>query len=331
MATLVAGGTGFVGINLVKALAERGQEVISFDIRPADELDRKYVAPWQDRVTFIHGDVRNKAGLQQSVRGRQVTDIVNGVIDNSHTPSNAGLRSMLETTVMGKVNLMELAGEIGVRRFLWISSVNVYGYWPRTKETALEDDPPSPSFTEAVVNYLGESALRRYADLNGYEAVNVRINSTYGPMEKSAASRTSMSLLQEWTGNIVRGEPIKIDEKALDQGRQYGYIKDVVDGTCAVLEAPSLPHDTYNLSSSKWVTVGETVTALRKLRPSLKVVNNPGKPITRFIPRSQSPIMDLGRIKEDLGFTPRYDLLSGLKDYLEWRETFPYLDYGPGS
>ena len=63
MATLVTGGTGFVGSNIVKVLAQQGHEVVSVDIAPPDEMVRRYTADVADRITWVQGDILNRQTL----------------------------------------------------------------------------------------------------------------------------------------------------------------------------------------------------------------------------------------------------------------------------
>ena len=63
MATLVTGGTGTIGSNIVRELASRGHDVISFDIVPVGELGLKDVESWAGQVTWVQGDIVDRAAL----------------------------------------------------------------------------------------------------------------------------------------------------------------------------------------------------------------------------------------------------------------------------
>ena len=65
MATLVTGGTGFVGSNVVKVLAQRGHDVVSLDIAPPDAMVHKYLNPWKDKVAWVRADILNRDTLKE--------------------------------------------------------------------------------------------------------------------------------------------------------------------------------------------------------------------------------------------------------------------------
>ena len=72
MTTLVTGGTGFVGSNLVKVLAEQGHEIICFDYVAPDNLVKRFLKPWEQQITFIQGDILNRESIEQLV-GYKIT------------------------------------------------------------------------------------------------------------------------------------------------------------------------------------------------------------------------------------------------------------------
>ena len=80
MATLVTGGAGFVGSNIVKGLAEAGHRVVCFDLTPADALLRDYLKPWAQNVTFVQGDILNVKDLEQAAAVQAIDKVVHAAV-----------------------------------------------------------------------------------------------------------------------------------------------------------------------------------------------------------------------------------------------------------
>ena len=76
MATLVTGGTGFIGSNIVIELAKHGEQVVSLDIIPPDDLLQKNLDPWTDKVSWIQGDILDKEILQKAAAPGNIEKIV---------------------------------------------------------------------------------------------------------------------------------------------------------------------------------------------------------------------------------------------------------------
>jgi UDP-glucuronate 4-epimerase len=130
-----------------------------------------------------------------------------------------------------------------------------------------------------------------------------------------------MSLIYQWTGNVVRNEPIVVENRTI--GHDYTFTGDVASGIQTVLDAPTLPNDVYNLSAGRPITLEEVVNALTGLRPSLRVIDAPSQ---ERRPQEPQVVRDASRIKADLGFSPSHDMTAGLKACLEWRENSGFMD-----
>ena len=327
MATLVTGGTGFVGSNIVKTLAQRGHEVVCFDLVAPDALMRKYVEPWAKQVSFIQGDILNMGDLERAAAQNNISKIVHAAV---FTPSRGfGIemersRSIVDINIVGTANLLDLACGLSLERFLYVSSEAVYGEGRGTNEVEFEDAPLSPRNLYAVGKYASELLTRRYGELHGFQAVSTRLSYPYGPMERATGHRTRMSLFYQWTGNVVRGEPILVDDRTI--ARDYTHVADTAAGICAVLDAPSLSYDVYNVSVGCAIMLEEAIKALQGLRPSLQVVDNPSGATELGRPSTARGIRDATRLREDLRFKTSFDITSGLRDYLEWREAFSFRD-----
>ena len=327
MATLVTGGTGFVGSNIVKALAERGHRVICFDLNAPDALFRKYLGPWAEKVTLLQGDILNIEDLHHAAAQHPIDKIVHAAVFTPSRASNLEMersRDIVSINIEGTANLLDLARGVAVDRFLYVSSEAVYGEVPTGVDLVHEDAPLRPRNLYAISKYASELLTRRYGELHGFQTASVRLSYPYGPMERVTGHRTRMSLIYQWTGNVVRGEPIVVGDRT--QARDYTFVGDVAAGICTVLDAPSLPHDVYNVSAGRPISLDEVIDALRKLRPSLQVVDAPSEKLPS--PRLEAPqaVRDVSRIKEDLGFTPSYEIAAGLNAYLDWREASSFRD-----
>ncbi len=326
MATLVTGGTGFVGANIVRDLARNGHDVISFDINEPDQLLREFVGENASQVTFVIGDIVDRASVERLGNGHSIDKIVHAAV---YTVNREALeiersRDVIAINVEGTANLLELARTQQVSRFIYVSSGAVYGSALPGDQTLNEDTPPAPQNLYGITKFASEMITRRYGELHGVSTASVRLSTPYGPMERVTGHRAVMSVFYDWTGLAVRGDNITTEE--MDQGRDYTYITDIAEALRAVLDAPTLHHGLYNITSGIWVTFQEILDRLVELSPSTQVVSPPASQV-----RSGSEGYGRGplsgyRLFDDLGWTPKYDLRAGLADYIKWRKDANFLD-----
>jgi UDP-glucose 4-epimerase len=217
-----------------------------------------------------------------------------------------------------------VARELSLDRFLYVSSGSVYGEGRGAQEVLNEDTVLYPRSLYAATKYTSELLTRRYGELHGFPTVSVRLSSPYGPMERVTGHRAVMSAPYECTGNVVRGEPIRVGERSL--GRDYTYVADTAAGICTVLDAPALSYEVYNVTSGVLVTLGDMVSTLQQLRPTVQVIEQPSKEYGNLRPGANRGTMDATRLSQDLGFTASHDIRSGMEDYLLWRESLPFHD-----
>ena len=320
MTTLVTGGTGFVASNIVRMLAKQGEQVVAFDIAPPSDLLLTYIKPWANKVTFIQGDILNRIDLEMT-HEHGITKIVHAAVFTGILPHIEAGRSkdIVDINMMGTTNVLELASLLSVKRFIYVSSGSVYG-----------DDHPDPVVTEAsiprphslyaVTKYASELVTRRYGELHNFPTVSVRLGSPFGPMEQVTGHRANQSLLKEWTGNIVRGLPVKVGDQSVE--RSFTYVLDIAGGICAVVNAPSLSYDLYNVSTGDKTSLMQIIEVLRELHPDLQVLER----VDVGPPPHGGNFMKSERLITDLEFCPQYDLRSALKEYLEWRRTNNFED-----
>ena len=326
MATLVTGGVGFVGANIVKALAKAGHQVVCFDLSGPDQLLRDFIGEQSSGVSFAQGDILDGEAVERLGGEQPIDKIVHAAVFtvNRVELETQRSRDVISINIEGTANLLELARKQHVERFVYVSSGAVYGEASPPDQTLNEDVAPVPQNLYGITKYASELLTRRYGELHRFSTASVRLSTPYGPMERVTGHRDVMSPFYHWTGQAVRGEAIH--PEAWEQGRDYTYVTDIADGIRAVLDAPDLPHDLYNITAGIWVTFREILDQLTLLSPATQVLENES---------GQSRIQNAGpgrgplsghRLFLDLNWAPAYDLNAGLAAYLQWRKDAPFLD-----
>ena len=326
MATLVTGGTGFVGANIVKDLANNGHDVVSFDINGPDQLLQQFIGEAASKITFVQGDIVDPASIQLLGQGHQIDKIVHAAV---YTVNRTALeiersRDVIAINLEGTANLLELARTQKVTRFVYVSSGAAYGTALPSDQTLNEETPPAPDNLYGITKFSSEMITRRYGELHGLSTVSVRLSTPYGPMERVTGHRAVMSVFYDWIGRAVRGTTISPQDLA--GGRDYIYISDIANGIRTVLDATSLPHNLYNITTGIWVTYQQILDAVVELSPETVFEVPPLRPADSVGEGYSRGPLSGHRLFEDLGWTPKFELKEGLADYFKWRKYSGFLD-----
>ena len=326
MVTLVTGGTGFVGSNIVKGLAQEGHDVVCFDLNGPDQLTERFMREVSSKVSFVQGDMLDWRIIERLGAEHSIDKIVHAAVFtvNRIELETQRSRDVIAINIEGTANLLEMARGYHVERFVYVSSGAVYGPAAAADQTLNEEASPVPPNLYGITKYASELLTRRYGELHGISTASVRLSTPYGPMERVTGHRAVMSVFYQWTSQALRGEIIQADDMA--GGRDYIYVTDIAGGIQAVLDAPTLPHDLYNLSTGVWLTYREIFDSLTELAPNTQMAETaPGTREPSSEGAGRGPLSG-HRLFHDLGWTPKFDLKAGLGDYLRWRRDSSFLD-----
>ncbi len=230
---LITGGAGFLGINLVRYLLERGHKVTSLDIADFDYPER-------DQITEIVGDIRDLDKVNEAIQG---IDIV------VHTAAALPLYSkkdIFSTDIDGTRNVLDSAHQHSVERFIMQSSTAVYGipdHHPLVEDDKMDGVGP---YGEAKIK--AEEVCLEYRD-KGMCVPIIRPKSFIGPERLGV-----FALLYDWAKDGA-GFPM------LGNGKNRYQLLDVEDlceatYLCATLDENTV-NDTFNIGAKEFTTMRE--------------------------------------------------------------------------
>jgi UDP-glucose 4-epimerase len=209
MKALVTGGAGFIGSHLAEALCRRGIRVVVLDNLSSGNLHNLDWRGSDDGLKFIKGDIRDEKILAKVVPG---CDWVFHQAAVSSVPYSVAMP--LESNahnLEGTLNLLVVARDAGVKRFLYASSAAIYG----DDGTTLRHEglPPNPLSPYALQKYGSEKYAQLFHHLYGLETVVLRYFNIFGPRQAFASP---------YSGVIATGQSITLLQLVAELNRLTG-------------------------------------------------------------------------------------------------------------
>ncbi len=249
---LVTGGAGFIGSHLAHRLLRNG-----YRVTVVDDLSSGHKDNVPSGVDLIEADLSK---TEQFDRWQKTPcDVVMHLAGQSSGElSFRNPRHDLESHVFSTFNVLEWCRTRGVRRFLYASSMAVYG--DPVKFPVREDGALSPKTFYAAAKISAEAYTNLFHSL-GVNTTIFRLFSVYGPGQDLTNKAQGMASI--YLSYALEGVPILVKGR-LDRFRDLTYIDDVVDAWIGAIERTNTHGKTYNLSSGRRTTVASLVDAIRQ-------------------------------------------------------------------
>tara|TARA_R110002110_G_scaffold2264_7_gene10302 strand:+ start:5933 stop:6826 length:894 start_codon:yes stop_codon:yes gene_type:complete len=217
MKSLVTGGAGFIGSNLVDLLLENGHEVIVIDNESSDAHENFY---WNDQTTQSKADITDFAAIRPLFDG--VDYVFHLAAESRIQPAILNPTYATEVNVVGTCNVLQACREAGVRRVVYSSTSAAYGL---TNTPPLSEDMPRDCLNAySITKCAGEDLVSMYYKLYGLETVNLRYFNVYGPRQPLKGQYAPVIGLFLRQKNA--GEPMTIVGDG-EQRRDFTYVGDV--------------------------------------------------------------------------------------------------------
>lgn len=310
MILVIGGLNGFIGSNTTEAFVEQRKDcvVTRHDNNEVPRFLQRHID--HHHVIIESADSTKIADWRRIGEHHKIDSIVNmaGGFASGDGPVRGlkGYFDMLDAT-------FRAAQEWKVNRVTFSSTGGMY---IGLQGTANEESPlflQSP-FPILAHQKIVEVAAEQFAKKSGISTICTRLMGMYGPFDGN-----QLSLASRLVHAAVSGKPPNLQNVFFGNAEDTGdelYVKDLARAVALVHTAEKLQYDVYNIGSGKLTTNRELVEAVKSVVPNFKAELPPGR-----FPFPPMPLMDTKRLREDTGFTPKFDTRSAIQDYIGWLET----------
>lgn len=302
MKILVTGGAGFIGSHVVDTFLADGYEVVV-----VDDLSTGRRSNLNQAATFYQVDIRSPQ-LAEIFEKEQPDFIdhhaaqmdVRYSVDNPHFDA--------EVNILGSINLIELARQYDVQRFIYISTGGaVYGepeYLPCD-----EAHPVNPICPYGASKHTVEHYLFMYQEMYDLDYVVLRYPNVYGPRQDPHGEAGVVAI---FSGQMLNGEQVIINGDG-KQERDFVYVEDCAKANFLALTVEK-PNTIYNLGYGYGTTINEIYSNLKNITGyELSTINGPAK-----VGETRRIFLDANRAQQELNWAPTVGLEEGLRKTVDY-------------
>lgn len=306
---LVTGAGGFIASHLVERLVAEDALVrafVRYTSRGDAGLLRMLPVETFSRIEVVAGDLRDGDAVQRAMQGVDTVFHLGALIAIPYSYLHP--REVVDTNVMGTLNVLMAARDLGIRRVVHTSTSEVYGtaqYVPIDESHPLQGQSPY-SASKIGADKLAESFYRSF----NVPVVTVRPFNTYGPRQSARAVIPTII-----TQALTRDE---VHLGSLEPSRDFTFVLDTVDGFIRSAQAEAVLGEEINLGNDATITIGALCERIFKLiNKSPRIVSE-----SQRVRPEKSEVLRLHASYERahtlLGWEPQISLDDGLQSTVGW-------------
>ena len=298
MKTLVTGGAGFIGSNLVDRLIRDGHEVTVIDNESSDAHDHFY---WNTSSNNYKYDINDYTMVHKLYEG--VDTVFHLAALSDIVPSITHPVSYYESNVTGTLNVLEFSRKYKVKKIVYAASSSCYGI-PKKYPTN-EKEKLNPEYPYALTKKIAEDLVLHWSNVYNLNCTSLRLFNVYGPRVKNLNDYGAMFGI--FLAQKIAKKPLTVvgDGK---QSRDFTYVTDVCEAFYkAAKNNKKNINQIFNVGSGATIQINKIVKLLNSEKDFIP--KRPGEP--------QKTFADIKKIKKYLKWKPRVKIEEGVAIMLE--------------
>ena len=304
MKLLVTGAAGFIGSNFIRHMLDAGDDtLVNLDsLTYAGNLENLAGLESHPRYSFVRGDIRDQDLVTALVEEEKIEGIVNFAAESHVDRSIDGPRIFLETNIVGTQVLLDVARRLDVRRFLQVSTDEVYGSLG-ADGLFREDSPIRPNSPYAASKASADLVCRAYHHTYGLPVMVTRCSNNYGPYQFPE------KLIPLMIANALEDKSLPVYGDGRNV-RDWLYVEDHCRALDRVLR-DGRPGEVYNIGGNNEM---ENIAIVKLLLAEL----GKDESLIEFVTARPGYAIDAGKIRRELGWEPAHVFADGLKRTVTW-------------
>ncbi|MBI3817178.1 MAG: GDP-mannose 4,6-dehydratase [Planctomycetes bacterium] len=305
---MVAGGAGFVGSAIVRELLDDGAGVVVYDNFLHGTLAN--LTDVRDRVKIISGDILDAWRVAQAITENNVEFILSTVGD-TYVPTAYDVPSrFFQINVLGCLSLLQATKQFNIKRYLYVSSTEVYGEAPTKKVT--EKTELLPLNTYAVSKLAADRLCYTYHKEHDIPVICARIFNAYGPRE------TEPYVIPEIIAQLARGNVVRLGN--IKAERDFTYVHDTARWLIDLMRSDAPFGEPVQVGSDNCYSIEWLAHKIADVMgvKNLKIEIDPRRKRRLDIERFQC---DNTLLKKHIPVHPRWTIDEGLRLTVDWFNT----------
>lgn len=302
---LITGGAGFIGSNLAEELLEKGHAVKILDNFTTGRKEN--IDAIRGRIEVINGNVKELDDVKKAVENIDYVFHLAALVSVPMSIKNPLLTE--EVNTIGTLNVLKASRDSGVNRVVYASSCAVYG---DIQDIPIkEDTQKEPLSPYALTKLSAEGGCRLFSKLYGLETVCLRYFNVYGP-KQDPNSQYAAVIPRFIESMLQNGQPVIFGDG--EQTRDFVFVRDVIQANMLATSTRGISGQVFNIGSGKAETINSLLGMVNRI---LAKQIKPGYAQPRHGDIRHS-LADIGRAREQLGYSPGYSFPDGLQETIQW-------------
>jgi len=304
---LVTGGAGFIGSCFVRHILKKypDYKVINIDaLTYAGNIENLDDVKNNPNYTFVHGNICDRNLVRELVAESDC--IINFAAESHVDNSIKNPEIFIETNVQGTLNLLQASKEIGIQRYLQVSTDEVYGTLGKTGYF-YETTPLAPNSPYSASKASADMLVRAYRETYGMPTLNTRCSNNYGPYQYPE------KLIPFFISKLLKGEKVPVYGDGLNV-RDWLYVYDHCEAIDVVLHQGKVG-EVYNIGGHNEKTNMEItrliLSAMGKDESSIEYVQD-------RLGHDRRYAISNDKITSELGWKPSITFEEGIKLTIDW-------------